>query len=118
MRKNYLLVLSLLFFCVATFAQTIIKKDKKKPAESPKTGQEIVYAIDGVIANSPIEFFRLKSENILSITIVNDPSVIATKYPRKGELYKSVIVVQTNKSYVPEQTVKTDISGQTRVKMN
>jgi hypothetical protein len=105
MNKNYLLSLGILLLGIPMSAQTTLKIDKKVPTETSKISEEIVYCIDGFIAKSPIEFFRLKSEQILSITYVTDPKEIAKKYPRRGESFKSVIVVETVNNPRPTSSV-------------
>jgi hypothetical protein len=95
MNKNYILSLGILFSGVSMSAQTASKTDKKTPTETSNVALEIVYCIDGVITKSPLDFLKIKQENIYSIAIVNDKDEIAKKYARKGEFFKSVIVVQT-----------------------
>jgi hypothetical protein len=118
MKKNYLLSLGLLFFSFSIFAQTTQKGDKKTPAESPKITQEIVYCIDGAITKSPLDFLKIKQEDIYSIAIVNDQVEIAKSYARKGESFKSVIVVQTIKTSKNVETVVSNNGTNVKAKKN
>lgn len=114
MNKNYILSLGILFSGVSMSAQTASKTDRKTPTETSKISQEIVYCIDGFIAKSPIEFFRLKSEEILSIAFVTDPKEIAKKFPRKGDPFKSVIVVETINNPRPSAPVVSQNGSQSK----
>jgi hypothetical protein len=105
MNKNYILSLGILLLGVPLSAQANAKTDKKTPTETSKKSEEIVYCIDGFIAKSPIEYFRLKSDQILSINFVTDAKEIAKKYPRRGDPYKSVIVVETVNNPRPSTSV-------------
>jgi hypothetical protein len=118
MNKNYILSLGILLFGIPISAQTASKTDKKAPTETPKTALEIVYAIDGVITKSPLDFLKIKQEDIYSIAIVNDPAEIAKSYARKGENFKSVIVVQTIKTPKSVETVVNNSGNQVKVKKN
>jgi hypothetical protein len=118
MKKIYLLSIGLMLFSLSIFAQTTQKSDKKTPAESPKITQEIVYCIDGAITKSPLDFLKIKQEDIYSIAIVNDQVEIAKSYARKGESFKSVIVVQTIKTPKPVETVVSNNNTQVKAKKN
>jgi hypothetical protein len=118
MKKNYLLSLGLLLFSLSIFAQTTQKGDKKTPTESPKITQEIVYCIDGAITKSPLDFLKIKQEDIYSIAIVNDQVEIAKSYARKGESFKSVIVVQTTKATKSIENVVSNNGTNVKAKKN
>jgi hypothetical protein len=118
MNKNYILSLGILLFGIPISAQTASKTNKKAPTETPKTALEIVYAIDGVITKSPLDFLKIKQEDIYSIAIVNDPAEISKKYAQKGELFKSVIVVETVKIPKPKVIVVSNNEQQIKAKKN
>jgi hypothetical protein len=118
MNKIYLLSIGLMLFSLSIFAQTTQKSDKKTPIETPKITQEIVYCIDGAITKSPLDFLKIKQEDIYSIAIVNDQAEIAKSYARKGESFKSVIVVQTIKTSRPKETVASENGHKEKIKKN
>jgi hypothetical protein len=108
MKKNYLLSFGLLFLGLSISAQKAQKMDRKIPAETPKSTPEVVYCIDGVITKSPVDFLKIKSEDIYYISVINDQNEITKSFARKGEYFKSVIVVQTIKKSKPVENVVSD----------
>jgi Mlc titration factor MtfA (ptsG expression regulator) len=118
MNKNYIMSLGILLLSMPMLAQTTLKTDKRTPTETSKISEEIVYCIDGFIAKSPIEFFRLTSEQILSINFVTDPKEIAKRFPRRGEPFKSVIVVETVNNPRPSASVVSEHDSKIKSKKN
>lgn len=100
--NKFIYIACTLFILAASpsYAQTTKKGDKKTEPTTTNTsaGYTTIYIIDGVRPASPMDFFKIKSEDIFSINTVTDQAEIAKKYARKGEKLNAVIVVETVKN--------------------
>ena len=76
----------------------------------------VIYFIDGVRTESALDFYNIKSEDVYSIEILNDQTEIMKRYARKGEKFKSVIVVETVKRDKPTETVVSGTGGSAKAK--